>query len=119
MALRAWDSESGEAALTLNGLKPETEYAWYAVAGDEEIGYVKTDVYEFATKDTVMEIPDSNNPGNGAGNGNTDGSAEVPQTGGRDLLLPGCFAGHDRIGLLRTDSSEKETFRNQYKEMIV
>ena len=89
----AWDSESGEAALTLNGLKPETEYAWYAVAGDEEIGYVKTDVYEFTTKDTVMEIPDSNNPGNGAGNGNTDGSAEVPQTGGRNMLLPVALLG--------------------------
>ena len=54
---------------------------------------MKTDVYEFTTKDTVMEIPDSNNPGNGAGNGNTDGSAEVPQTGGRNMLLPVALLG--------------------------
>ncbi len=42
-------------------------------------------------KNTAAEIPDSNNPGSGSGN--SDGSAEVPQTGGQNMLLPAALLG--------------------------
>ena len=44
------DKTTGKAVLDLTDLEAETDYAWYAVVTNANTGYVKTGVYEFATK---------------------------------------------------------------------
>lgn len=54
------DKTTGKATLELTDLKPETEYAWYAVVTNANTGYVKTGICEFTTKPSPQLYGDAN-----------------------------------------------------------